>query len=57
MGVAVLVTQVAIGALTIASRLDPLVVTAHLALGTATFGFTLILAIVSLWPTAAASAE
>jgi len=57
MGVAVLVTQVAIGALTITSRLDPLVVTAHLALGTATFGFTLMLAIVSLWPAAAATVD
>ena len=53
MTVSVLVTQVTVGALTITSRLDPLVVTTHLALGTATFGFSLILAIVSLWPAAA----
>jgi heme A synthase len=53
MVVSVLATQVAIGALTITSRLDPLVVTTHLALGTATFGFSLILAVVSLWPAAA----
>ncbi len=47
---AILVTQVAFGALTITSSLNWVVVTAHLALGTATFAFALMVALVSLWP-------
>ncbi len=48
MSVALLVSQVALGALTITSSLDKLIVTAHLAIGTATFATALALAIVAL---------
>lgn len=51
--VSILVIQVTVGALTITSRLDPPVVTVHLALGTATFGFSVMLALVARWPFAA----
>ena len=47
---AILVTQVAVGALTITSENDWVVVTIHLALGTATLASALIVALVSLWP-------
>ncbi len=47
---AILVTQVGFGALTITSSLDWVVVTIHLALGTATFAFALMVALVSLRP-------
>ena len=50
MSFAILVTQVAVGALTIASDNDWVVVTIHLALGTATLASALIVALVSLWP-------
>ena len=50
MSFAILVTQVIIGALTIASGNDWAVVTIHLALGTATLASALIVALVSLWP-------
>ncbi len=50
MSFAILVTQVAVGALTIASENDWVVVTIHLALGTATLASALIVALVSLWP-------
>jgi len=50
MSFAILVTQVAIGALTITSGNDWVVVTIHLALGTATLASALIVALVSLWP-------
>lgn len=43
-----LVAQVILGMVTVQSQLDPNVVTAHLALGTATFAATLVLAVVSL---------
>lgn len=56
MAFAILVTQVAFGALTITSSLDWVVVTIHLALGTATMAAALILALVSLWPPPAAAA-
>jgi len=46
--VALLVSQVALGALTITSSLDKFIVTAHLAIGTATFATALALAIVAL---------
>lgn len=49
---ALLVTQVAIGALTITSALDWVVVTIHLALGTATMASALIVAILSMLPLA-----
>lgn len=52
MSFALLITQVAFGALTITSSLDWVVVTVHLALGTATFASALIVALVSLWPPA-----
>src|SRR3989454_4855311 len=52
MSFAILVTQVAVGALTIASDNDWVVVTIHLALGTATLASALIVALVSLWPAA-----
>ncbi len=48
--VALLVAQVLLGALTVQSNLDPTIVTAHLALGTATFASALVLAVVSLMP-------
>jgi len=47
---AILVTQVAVGAITITSENDWRVVTIHLALGTATLASALIVALVSLWP-------
>jgi len=50
MSFAILVTQVAVGALTITSENDWVVVTIHLALGTATLASALIVALVSLWP-------
>ena len=50
MSFAILVTQVAVGALTITSDNDWVVVTIHLALGTATLASALIVALVSLWP-------
>ncbi|HKW43355.1 MAG TPA: COX15/CtaA family protein [Thermoplasmata archaeon] len=50
MTLALLVTQVVIGALTITSALDWVVVTVHLALGTATMASALIVAILSLLP-------
>ncbi|MCI4371298.1 MAG: hypothetical protein L3J78_01470, partial [Thermoplasmata archaeon] len=46
---AILVAQIAFGALTITSSLDWAVVTVHLALGTATLAFGLIVALVALW--------
>ncbi|MGI0148675.1 MAG: COX15/CtaA family protein [Thermoplasmata archaeon] len=46
---AILATQIAIGALTIMSSLDWVIVTIHLALGTATFASALVVALVSLW--------
>ncbi len=45
-----LVAQVILGMLTVQSDLDPVVVTAHLAIGTATFAAALVLAVVSLLP-------
>lgn len=50
LSVALLVTQVTVGMLTITSRLDPVVVTSHLALATATFASALSVAILSLLP-------
>ena len=50
MSFAILVTQVAVGALTITSENNWVVVTIHLALGTATLASALIVALVSLWP-------
>jgi len=50
MSFAILVTQVAVGALTITTKNDWVVVTIHLALGTATLASALIVALVSLWP-------
>lgn len=41
-----LLAQVILGMVTVQSRLDPVVVTAHLAIGTATFAAVLVLAIV-----------
>lgn len=41
--------QVALGALAITSRLDPVVVTSHLALAAATFAATTALAVVAFW--------
>ena len=54
MSFAILVTQVAVGALTITSDNNWVVVTIHLALGTATLASALIVALVSLWPAAPA---
>lgn len=48
--VGLLVAQVLLGALTVQSNLDPTIVTAHLALGTATFASALVLAVISLIP-------
>jgi heme A synthase len=48
---AILVTQVAVGAVTITSENDPAVVTIHLALGTATFASALIVALLVIWRT------
>ena len=48
-----LVAQVLLGMATVQSTLSPDVVTAHLALGTATFATALVLAVVSLMPPAA----
>lgn len=42
-----LVAQVILGMVTVQSRLDPAVVTAHLAIGTATFAVALVLAVVA----------
>ena len=42
-----LVAQVILGMATVQSKLDPAVVTAHLAMGTATFAVTLVLAVVA----------
>lgn len=42
-----LAAQVILGMVTVQSNLDPLVVTAHLALGTATFAVALVLAVVA----------
>ena len=56
MSFAILVTQVAVGALTITSENNWVVVTIHLALGTATLAAALIVAMVSLWPPSAVSA-
>ena len=50
MSFAILVTQVAVGAVTITSGNDPAVVTIHLALGTATFASALIVALFALRP-------
>jgi len=47
----ILVTQVAVGAVTITSENDPAVVTIHLALGTATFASALIVALLVIWRT------
>lgn len=47
--VAILATQVAVGALTITSRLDWVVVTIHLALATATFASAVVVAMLSRW--------
>src|SRR5712691_2978867 len=49
MSSALLATQVAVGALTITSENHPVVVTIHLALGTATFASALIVALVAIW--------
>lgn len=45
---ALLIAQVLLGAVTVQTNLDPAVVTAHLAIGTATFATALVLAVV-LW--------
>ncbi len=45
-----LVAQVLLGKVTVQSALSPDIVTAHLALGTATFASALVLAVVSLLP-------
>ena len=55
MSFAVLITQVGVGAVTITSANDWVVVTIHLALGTATLAAALIVALVSLWPAAPAN--
>jgi len=47
---ALLFSQVLLGAVTVQTNLDPGVVTAHLALGTATFATALVLAVVALMP-------
>jgi len=52
MSFGVLVIQVGVGAITIRSDNDWVVVTIHLALGTATLASALIVALVSLWPAA-----
>jgi heme A synthase len=49
LGFGILVVQVGFGALTITSSLDWVVVTVHLALGAATFGFALIVALLLMW--------
>lgn len=46
---AILATQVGIGALTITTELHWVIVTIHLALGTATFASAVIVALVSFW--------
>ncbi len=43
-----LAAQVVLGMVTVQSKLDPWVVTAHLALGTATFAVALVLAVVTV---------
>lgn len=55
--VMLLAAQVTVGALTITSNLDPVVVTGHLALATAVFGFVLLVAVRSLRMAAANMAE
>lgn len=45
---ALLVAQVLLGAVTVQTDLNPAIVTAHLAIGTATFAATLVLAVV-MW--------
>ena len=57
MSFAILATQVAVGAVTITSENDWVVVTVHLALGTATLASALVVALVSLWPAAKVRAE
>lgn len=47
---ALLVAQVLLGAVTVQTDLNPTIVTAHLALGTATFATALVLAVVSMMP-------
>ena len=49
LGFGILVVQVGFGALTITSSLNWIVVTIHLALGAATFGFALIVALLLIW--------
>jgi cytochrome c oxidase assembly protein subunit 15 len=49
LGFGILVAQVGFGALTITSSLDWVVVAIHLALGAATFGFALMVALWLLW--------
>lgn len=49
---ALLFAQVLLGAVTVQTDLNPTIVTAHLALGTATFATALVLAVVSLLPPA-----
>jgi cytochrome c oxidase assembly protein subunit 15 len=54
----ILFAQVLLGMVTVQTRLDPSVVTAHLAIGTATFAVALVLAVVlSLTPPSKAAAE
>ena len=47
---ALLFAQVLLGAVTVQTDLNPTIVTAHLALGTATFATALVLAVVALMP-------
>ena len=47
---ALLVAQVLVGAVTISTGNDVAVVTVHLAVGTATLAFALVVALVALWP-------
>ena len=55
---ALLFAQVLLGAVTVQSKLDPLVVTAHLAIGTATFAAAVVLAVVlSLAPPSGSTGE
>jgi len=55
--VAILATQVAFGALTITSSLDWVIVTIHLALGTATFASSLVVAFATMGPFRPRTAE
>jgi len=57
MSFALLVTQVAVGAVTITSENDPVVVTIHLALGTATFASALIVSLFALRPSSLGAAS